>query len=188
MAIDLSALKAPPSAAPVKRGPGRPRKVADSTPKPSRFEERANGLMGLGQLLQGGLMLGKQYADAAAIGMHWQPVATEVARLAETLEPVAKTVDMLIQAGPYAALIQAVMPLAMQLAANHGYVPATMTGIVPPEVLRTQMEAQMLQTQADAYRAQQEAMRAAEAAKNDLEALIASQQAPSPNGVNGAHV
>lgn len=169
----------------------------------STLELRYQGISGVGQLIQGGLMLTKNYADAAAVGMHWDGVAKEVATLAESEPAIARVVDLVIQAGPYAGLIAAVMPLAMQLAANHGLIPSGgMTGVVPPEVLRSQMEAQILQQQAQALRERQEAMRAAEAAKNDLQEFIAAQEAseraqvadgvangqwdPALHGVNGS--
>lgn len=187
MPIDMSIANAPtppPSAAPKRRGrpPGSTNKATTTAPRISTLELRYQGVQGVGQLIQGGLMLTKNYADAAAVGMHWDGVAKEVANLAEAEPAVARVVDMIIQAGPYAGLIAAVMPLAMQLAANHGMIPSGgMTGVVPPEVLKSQMEAQLLQQQAQAMRERQQALREAEAAKNDLQAFLAS----SGQDVNG---
>lgn len=209
MPVDMSAAtmtQQPPKAPPARRGrpPGSTNKArTDTPPQPSQLEVRTVGLMGLGQLAQGGLMISKQYADAAAIGMHWQGIAVEVAKLSETQPAIAGVVDTIIQAGPYAALITAVMPLAMQLAVNHGLIPmsAGLTGVIPPDILKTQMESQMLQMQADAMRQQQQARMDAEAAKNDLEAFMASDRSrrqgeirdgvenrgwdPALHGVNG---
>lgn len=190
MPLDMSAAYAPPTPPPPatkRRGrpPGSTNKAtANAAPKMSSLEMRYQGVQGIGQLIQGGLMLTKNYADAAAVGMHWDGVAKEVATLAEAEPAVARIVDLVIQAGPYAGLIAAVMPLAMQLAANHGMIPSGgMSGVVPPEVLQSQMEARILQQQAEALRQRQEALREAEAAKNDLQAFLAAQEAQVRDGV-----
>lgn len=180
MPIDMSAVHNPPTPPPAAKRRGRPpgstnKATTNATPRMSSLELRYQGVQGIGQLIQGGLMLTKNYADAAAVGMHWDGVAKEVATLAEAEPAVARVIDLVIQAGPYAGLIAAVMPLAMQIAANHGMIPAGATGVVPPEVLQSQMEAQILRQQAEALRERQQAMRDAEAAKNDLRAFLASQ-------------
>lgn len=176
MPIDMSAVTTPPKAPPQRRT-NAPRKNATDGAKAANTRElRYQGLQGIAQLAQGACLFAKQYADAAAIGMHADPIAREIAALADVQPAVARTVDLLIQAGPYAALIQAVMPLAMQLAANHRLIDASGIpggNIVPPEVLTAQMEARMMQVQADALRERQAAMREAEAARNDLEKLLA---------------
>src|SRR6185437_487111 len=117
----------------------------------SPVEKRTEGLNGLGQLAQGLLLMTGQYADAAAIGMHFGGIASEVAKIAESNETVAKPVDFLIEVGPYGALIQATIPFVMQILANHKVIKADAlvgSNVVPPEVLDAQMKAQMMRTQA----------------------------------------
>lgn len=187
MPIDMTAAQTavkPPPAARRGRPPGSANKTTASVAKTPVLELRTNGLLGIAQLAQGALMFGKQYADAAAVGMHATPIAVELAKLAEVEPIIAKGVDLFIQAGPYAALIAAAIPLVAQLATNHGMLPANsgMAGVVPPEVLRNRMETQMLQMQAEAMRDQQDALKEAQQARADMERLVQEQQR-----VNGVH-
>lgn len=157
MPIDMSAAKAPP-----KRTRSAAKQPTEIIVPKSIRDKRQEGLEGLGQLAQGGLLLGKQYADAAAIGMHWGPIASELATLADSNDAIAKPIDMLIQVGPYGALVQAVLPLALQLMANHKMIDASgMAGssVVPPEALEAQMKTQLMQIQMQAQREQAEAQR-----------------------------
>ena len=138
-------------------------------------ERRAQGLMSLGQLAQGVLLMTNQYADAAAIGQHFQPIAIELANIADANEAIAKPIDFLIEIGPYGALVTAVLPLALQLAANHGLLNANAMlgqGVVPPDVLESKMKAQVAQMQAIAMREQQEAMRQAREAQKEYEQIL----------------
>jgi hypothetical protein len=86
---------------------------------------------------QGLLLLTRQYADAATVGTHFPNVARELANLAENYDQLAKPIDLLIQIGPFGALIAAAMPMVMQLAANHNLIDATsgLGGVVPPKML-----------------------------------------------------
>jgi hypothetical protein len=54
--------------------------------------------------------------------------------LAETNETFANLIKYITTAGPYAALVTAVMPLAMQLAINHGKMTAD---AIPMEGIRS---------------------------------------------------
>jgi hypothetical protein len=115
------------------------------------------------------------YADAAAIGQHFPPVAKELANIADGSEFLAKPIDLLIEVGPYGALVAAAMPLALQIMANHGIVDASRMmgqGVVPPEVLEAQMKAEMARMQADALRQQQEAIEEAQASQRAYETLL----------------
>jgi len=132
--------------------------------------ERAEAVTGLGQLAQVPLMVMRQYADVGAVSAHWPGVAAEVAKLAETQEQVAKLVDPLLQVGPYAGLITAVLPLVMQLACNHGVVAAGSMGTVPPSTLAAQVEAQLAQQEAAALRLQLEAEREARKVREQIQA------------------
>lgn len=182
MAIDMSAAKAPPRktvaprSTPPKAAPAPQVQVSDN-------ERRRAGLNGLGQLAQGVCLLTGQYADAAAIGRYWEPIAAETANVSDQYESIAKPVDILIQIGPFAALLTAVLPLGMQIAANHRMINADMLvsqGIVSPEVLEAQMKAEMARMQMEAMLAQKEAMARAQAVQAEYEALMADESAGVP--------
>jgi uncharacterized membrane-anchored protein len=129
-------------------------------------------------LFQGGQAIAlftKQYADAAAIGAHAQPISHEVSALAATDDKVAKLVDSLLVVGPYTALAMAVLPFAMQLAVNHGFLPSgKIPGTTDPKVLSGRVEADLAQAAADQLqeaRLAQEQAEARMAAMNGQEAL-----------------
>lgn len=166
MPIDMSAAKAPPR-----------RNTRVSAPKvaePSRTarERRTEGLMGIGQLAQAICAGTKQYADAATIGQHWGNIAPELATLADEYDVLAKPVDMLIQVGPFGALLAAVLPFGMQILTNHKVIAPGTMGSVPPELLETQMKTQIMQAQAVAMREQQKAMREAQSAQAEVEKMM----------------
>ena len=124
---------------------------------PKVTQEREELVASLGMFAQMPLVMTKQLADAAAIGLHWPKIAHEVAVLAETQEPIANLIDPLIKVGPYAGLIAAVMPFAMQIAVNHGRLKPGSMGTVPAVSLEAQMETSMAQAELHALQVQQEA-------------------------------
>ena len=175
--IDMSAAKAPPRKT---VGTRRTTPVESRVDTRSVTEKRNEGLLGLAQLGQGILLMVGQYADAAAIGQHFPPVAQELAKVAETSDFIAKPIDFLIEVGPYGGLIAALFPLGLQIAANHGLVDASRLigqGVVPPDVLEAQMKAQVAKMQADAMRAQQEALLEARKAQEEYEKVMAQDMA-----------
>lgn len=166
-------VKAPPRKSGPRSTPVRATTPAADTQSP--YERRRDGLIGLGSLAQGICMLTQQWADAATIGQHFPPIASELAKIADENETVAKPIDFLIAVGPYGALITAVMPFALQLMANHRIIDGSRMmnqGVVPPEVLEAQMKAQVAAMQAEAMRAQQIAMKEAEAAQKAFDDII----------------
>lgn len=150
MPIDMTGSKAPPR----KSGPrAAPKTVARTNAR----EEAVNGLFQLGQF--GCVMFG-QHADAAAIGMHGANISREIVNLADMNEKIGAAVDYLLQAGPYAGLVTACLPLALQILANHKRIPSQgVPGIYPPEMLAAQFEAEQ---QAQALRMAQESQAAQE--------------------------
>lgn len=183
MPIDMSAatVKAPPrkrtaSAASTKvTAPATPVATEASATQMAREE----GLNGLGQLAQGVCVMVGLRSDAAALGMHWSGVAHETAKLAEIHEEVAKPVDFLIQIGPYTAFVMALLPLGLQIAANHKWVdPANVAGmgVVPPDVLDAQVRANMAQQAAIAMREKQAAIAQAQREQAMYEAQIREAQ------------
>jgi hypothetical protein len=151
-------------------------------PQESANDRRVNGLLGLGQMGQGLCMMSQQWADAAAIGMHWDPLAHALADLADENEIIAKPIDILIEVGPYGALVTAAMPLVLQILANHKVIDATKLvgqNVVPPEVLESQMKARVARMQSEALREQQQAIAEADAARLEYERFVA--ESPSMN-------
>lgn len=121
--------------------------------------------------------MARQYADAATVGMHGPNIARELAALADDYEQVAKPIDVLIQAGPFAALLAVLLPFGLQLAANHKLIDASsMVGssVIPPEVLEAQMKADIARMQAQAMKEQQEALAAAQSAQVEYENIKAN--------------
>jgi hypothetical protein len=117
-----------------------------------------------------------QFADAGAIGMHYPPFATEVANLAESYESVAKVVDVIIQIGPFTAILATGLPLVMQILANHRIVdPNKMIGgnILDPATLEAQMKANILRMQSEAMRQQHAARQQFEAELREFQRLEA---------------
>lgn len=138
-------------------------------------EEAINGVFQIGQM---GCVVFGQFADAGAIGIHGGPIAHEIAGLAKQQPKVAKYVDLLIEVGPYAGLMAAVMPFAMQIAVNHNAMKAEMVpgaGVVNPEALASQMKTSIL-------RQQMEAMRQQQMAEEEMRILQEQMAKESPNG------
>lgn len=81
---------------------------------------RVQAINGVFQVSTLGLLARGMYADAGAIADHGPRISIELATLAESDSRIASVVDYLTSAGPYTGLVLAVLPLALQLAANHG--------------------------------------------------------------------
>jgi hypothetical protein len=175
-----------PTPPPARKSAARKPSAAPLTVAQTVKDKRTEGLMGLAQLGQGLCILTGQYADAATIGRHWPNVAPELAGVAEEHDWLAKPIDLLIEVGPFGALIAALLPFGMQIAANHGWVNAdalSSQGVVPPQVLEAQMKADVARMQADAMRQQAEAMREAQRAQADYEAMMAETIQIPPEGM-----
>lgn len=179
----MSAAKAPPA----KRAATAAKKAAPppvvDAPVKSLNQQRVEGLMGLAALGQGVCFMAGLYADGMTIGKYFQPIAVEVANIADDNETIAKPIDFIIQVGPYGALIAAAMPFVMQILANHKVIDpakAAGQGIVPPELLEAQAKAEMMRLQAEAMRQQQQAIKDAnEAAAAYAEMMAPQQQEPA---------
>lgn len=177
MPIDMSAAKPPPR----KRTGGTVAKAASAaTPADTRtpHEKRSQGLKDLSQLGIGACLMFSQYADAANIGKNFPPVADELAKLADHYEIIAKPIDFLCETGPFFGLIVALTPFTLQFLANHKVISAdglAGQGVVPPSVLEAQMKAEVLLLQAQAMKAQQQAVEEAQKAQREYEAMLASE-------------
>lgn len=171
MPIDMSAAKAPP----------RKRTAPRTAPKPANAERpaektlndiRREGLDGWGSLIQMGLLAFNLRADAAAVGMFLPAVNAEAANLADQSDDWAKPIDFIIQTSPYVAFATALIPLGLQIAANHKWVDAASVagmGIQPPDVLDAQVRARQAQAQAQAVQEKMAAMAEAKAMQDAYE-------------------
>jgi hypothetical protein len=161
-----------------------PKKTAQPSGKLSFREEAVNGIFQLGAF---GLIVAGQPADAGALGKYGPGIAHEAASLAESNDGMAKAIDYITEAGPYAGLLTAAMPLVLQLLANHKVMKAEHlagAGVVPPEALAAEVKADMARQQIQAQRAQAEAEQelaamARENAQRQAEAATNGQAAPA---------
>lgn len=161
--LDLTA-KTPP---PLKKSPAST-SARKPAAKPSKIDERTEAVNGLFQLGGGVALMFGQWADAGACSTHGPNISRELASVAEKNERIGNLVDYLTAVGPYAGLLTAVLPFALQLLVNHGRMPAhpalSQIGVMPSETLANKAQAEVLELQAkmaqemaDAQRAQQEA-------------------------------
>lgn len=128
----------------------RPRKAAKPAAKKNEPDYRA-GIMGLLQIpIMGMSMIGRQtknaalQADGMALAMHAPALAEALNETAKTQPQIGRALESIMKAGPYGAIIGALVPLAMQLAANHGLMnPAPAMGIHDPAELVEANNAQL---------------------------------------------
>ena len=148
MAIDTTA---PPK---VNRPPTQAQKRQSG-----KLQERTVAVQGLFQLAGFGCIVAGWHADAGAIGEHSPAISQELAALADKNASVAKFIDSLTEAGPYAGLIVAVMPLTLQILANHGILKGDMSavGVKPPAILEAEVKTSLALKQAEVLRAQNDA-------------------------------
>jgi hypothetical protein len=142
------------------RSSGTPRRLSGTSRKSSSVDYRP-GIMGLMQLPAGvlafaGMNKPELAADAATITVYAPGIADALNELAKERPEVAAVLDRVLSVGPYGLVIAAVMPMVLQILANHGVLPAGLMGTVPKEA--------MLQHMAQQAAAQEEALKAAMAA------------------------
>lgn len=108
--------------------------------KKSQGTDYTEGIIGMMQLPAGVLgIVGAQtnsvplVADSAVITAHAPHVAEALNALAQERPEVAAVLDKVLRAGPYGAILGAVLPMGLQLLANHKVVPAGLMGTVTPE-------------------------------------------------------
>lgn len=118
--------------------------------KPKSEPDYRTGVLGLIQigampLLAAGARSDAALADAAAVTMHAEPIADALHTLALERPEVASVLDRVLSVGPYGVLVAAVMPLAVQVAANHRILPpavASGMGAQDPAALVAQLKGQ----------------------------------------------
>jgi hypothetical protein len=111
------------------------------TPRAKSTVDYTPAIAGLLQLPAFALTFGSRYQpdlalDAMAISLHTPGIATAVNAMAQEDEQLAALLDRILKVGPYGALLAAVTPLALQIAANHRMLPANPdVGILTPDQL-----------------------------------------------------
>jgi hypothetical protein len=115
------------------KAPTARRKAAAGKPAPTT-EQRAQRTFEFLTIPISGLGIAAQVsgsapllADAIVLAHAAPDIAHAVAEVAEQDDRVARGVDQLVQTGPYAALFTALVPVALQLAANHSQRIASVT-------------------------------------------------------------
>ena len=149
---------APPLHTPKQRASTKT-KGPEISPAQSKQMQRAQSLNGISQIIQAGLMMTGQFADAGAFKLYSPGIAYQAAAVAEDHEKFANFLDQAEVAAPYIALSTASIPLLLQLGANHGRVnveKASGMGVVEPHLLETQMKHEMARVQHEAMKRQRE--------------------------------
>lgn len=126
-----------------------------------KTQERAESINGFGQLGQAVLLMVKQPADAGAVAAHWPNISLEIAKLADTDERVARMIDNLETVGPYAGIITAVMPFALQILVNHDKLPAepmANMGILTKRAMEAKVSKSMAEAEVIAIQQEKEAL------------------------------
>jgi hypothetical protein len=106
--------------------------------KPSHYEEVAGGLLQLAVMP----LLIVSPLDGLAVADHAPAVARAVGVTAAERPELAALLDRLATVGPYAVLLAALAPLAIQIAVNHGLLgggAASSLGAVPARVMRDRL-------------------------------------------------
>lgn len=81
--------------------------------------------------------------DAVAIMLYTPTIAEAVNSVAQEDERIANVLDKILKTGPYAALVGALVPLAMQIATNHNKLPPVASmGILSKEDLMAKVATQ----------------------------------------------
>lgn len=109
---------------PRKNPPGRKKATGrKATPKKTAgYEEGLNGIFQMAgfTLAMAGQKNKAFLADSVAIAHHGPEVSSALNALAMERPEVAAVLDRILAVGPYGLVLAAVLPLAMQLGANHG--------------------------------------------------------------------
>lgn len=121
----------------------KPRKTAKPAAAKNTGTDYRPGIMGLLQIpIMGITMVGRQtknatlQADGYALAMHAPALAEALNDTAKQQPGVARALESIMKAGPYGAIIGAMVPLVMQIAVNHGVMqPQPAMGIHDPAEL-----------------------------------------------------
>ena len=162
---------APPKSATPRQSSTQKNAAAQAIAQTSQHNKRKEGVEGLGQAAALVLLVRKQFADAAAIGIHVPAIAEEMASIADGNDTWAKWLDYFTMAGPYAGLVKASLPLMLQLMANHGTIPAeagAALGVMSPKTLELKGKAEQEKVEAALLLQIQEDQRQTDALRQQL--------------------
>lgn len=180
MPLDLaSGPKPPPTRT---RRPATGAKAVEEKTASTLEATRRESLESLFQIGAAVAMATSNHADAAACHRHGPGIAKEAAPLGSRYEQFGKMLDWIGQVGPFAGLLAATLPFALQIAANHGRVPyaaVAQFGVVEPQVLTMQVQAELAQRAAQEMREQAEARRAAQAAMDEITRIQEEDKPPA---------
>lgn len=155
MPLDLTSGPTPPPATKRKPSPraAAANSVAAQKAAEARKTERKDGLDGIWGLAAFGLVMAGQPADAGAFVYHGENVSVAAAEMAESNAQVARVIDFVVSVGPWAALLGAAMPLALQIMVNHKRIPEsalpmlTQIGVMTPAAMEAKARADMIEKQ-----------------------------------------
>jgi hypothetical protein len=148
MAISGTA-QAPPPKKPIVTATKKP--IAADNPEKLR-SEREDSLNGIWTAISAFCMMGNQWADAGAISIHGPNVSREAAAISMKYEKFGNALDALANVSPFANVLGAMMPMVLQIAANHKMVAAQAVaglGVKDPEVLESQMRVEAMRQAAE---------------------------------------
>ena len=175
MGLELGNPITPPPKKPPTQTAGRSSR-ADEKARGARVEERAEGLTGLFQIACIPLLATGNLADMGAVTTHGPTISREAALLAESNSKVADAIDKVIAVGPFAGLVASTVPLILQILVNHGRLPAhglAQFGVYPPELMQQRAAIDVMKQQAEAQRAEAEALAEMQAAQEELQRVQA---------------
>jgi hypothetical protein len=125
-----------------RKGSAAPGRTRAATPPPPTYQTQVAGLMQLPAMVLGILSrwVPSLAYDSLAISYHTPPIAAAVAGIALTDARWAAVIEKTASVGPYGEFTIAVIPLVLQFAANHRFIPANPeAGILEPEQLASAM-------------------------------------------------
>jgi hypothetical protein len=126
-----------PVEAPVKRGPGRPRKnpadkaprpapAAGSRPRPASLEHRLTA-----SITTMGTMVGMVHMPDGLVIVSGAPqLSAALARLAAENPAVKQGLERMLTAGAWSAVLAAAVPIVAGLALNHGMLPGEFASVL----------------------------------------------------------
>lgn len=141
--------RTPPRKAPAARPAGRSRPSGTRAPRQATPEEfYTQAAAGALTLIPAVLSIAARIfrrdvlaLDAVAVGRGIPGMATAVGSIAVTEQRLAQLLDKVAEVGPWGQLTMAAMPVALQLAANHGFLqPSEEMGILSPDDLMATLD------------------------------------------------
>jgi hypothetical protein len=112
-----------------------------ATPAAGKHAEYTMAMQGVMQIPAAVLAMASRWSptlalDSVAFTVHAPPISSAVADLAMEDARVAAILEKVAEVGPYGAIVLAVLPLVLQVAANHKAIPPNEEmGILTPEQL-----------------------------------------------------